>query len=64
MSNEVRVSMREVIKQKYGETEKTIKHSRSTKRQENNEKKVAKKTMDGYERTTRIVDGVKYSTLK
>lgn len=53
-----RYSMKEVLKQKYGETEKNMKTSRSTKRAT----KKASKSRGKYE--VRIVDGVKYMTLK
>lgn len=48
-----RFSMKEVIKQKFGESEKNTKTTRSTKR-------VEKKG----DYTVKIVDGVKYFVLK
>ena len=48
-----RYSMKEVLKQKFGETEKSTKTAKSTK-------KVEKK--GNY--TVKIVDGVKYMVLK
>jgi hypothetical protein len=54
-----RFSMKEVIKQKYGEPEKSQKSARLTKRvSENAEKKENGKYI------TKIVDGVKYMILK
>ena len=50
-----RYSMKEVIKQKYGETEKTSKNDKATKRANN-------KSNGKY--VTKIVDGVKYMVLK
>jgi len=50
-----RFSMREVLKEKYGEPEKNTKTAKSTK-------KVEKK--DGGKYVTKIVDGVKYMVLK
>jgi hypothetical protein len=52
-----RFSMKEVIANKYGETEKNLKTSRSTKRSET-------KTKDQGKYVTKIVDGVKYMVLK
>jgi hypothetical protein len=50
-----RFSMNQVIKDKFGESEKNVKTSKSTKR--------ANKKVDGkYE--VKIVDGVKYMILK
>ena len=54
-----RFSMREVIKQKYGEADKSIKGATSSKRAS---KKVEKKDTGKY--VTKIVDGVKYMVLK
>ena len=51
---EPRFSMKEVIKQQYGEKEKSPKNIRSTNR-------ANKKSGDKY--TTKIVDGVKYMIL-
>ena len=53
-----RFSMREVLKDKFGETEKNIRTTRSTKRSVD---KVSKSS-DKY--IVRIVNGVKYMTLK
>lgn len=53
-----RISMKEFIKQKYGETDKSVKGKTATKRAT---KKVEKK--DG-KYVTKIVDGVKYMVLK
>jgi hypothetical protein len=50
-----RFSMREVLKEKYGETEKNTKTAKSTKR--------AEKKGDG-KYVVKIVDGVKYMVLK
>lgn len=49
--------MNEVIKGKFGESEKNTKTAKSTKRSE-------KKTQDQGKYVVRIVDGVKYMTLK
>ena len=54
-----RYSMREVIKQKYGEAEKGIKGATASKRAAN---KVEKKDTGKY--VVKIVDGVKYMVLK
>ena len=54
-----RYSMKEVLKQKFGETEKNIKTSQSTKRAT---KKASKSKGGKY--TVKIVDGVKYMILK
>lgn len=54
-----RYSMREVIKQKYGEAEKGIKGATASKRAT---KKVEKKDTGKY--VVKIVDGVKYMVLK
>jgi hypothetical protein len=54
-----RFSMREVIKQKYGEAEKGIKCATASKRAT---KKAEKKDTGKY--VTKIVDGVKYMVLK
>lgn len=48
-----RLSMKEVLKQKFGETEKSVKTARSTKKVEKKGNYVVK-----------IVDGVKYMVLK
>jgi hypothetical protein len=53
-----RYSINEILKQKYGEVEKSAKNSRSTKRAKS---KVEKS--DG-KYVTKIVDGVKYMVLK
>ncbi len=50
-----RFSMREVLKQTYGETEKSSKNVKATKRANN-------KSNGKY--VTKIVDGVKYMVLK
>ena len=50
-----RFSMREVLKEKYGETEKNVKTAKSTKKAENK--------VDG-KYVVKIVDGVKYMVLK
>ena len=50
-----RYSMKEVIKQKYGESEKSTKNVNATKRANN-------KSNGKY--VTKIVDGVKYMVLK
>ena len=55
---EERYSMKEVLKNKFGETEKNMKTSRSTKRAT----KKASKSSGKY--TVKIVDGVKYMVLK
>ena len=52
-----RFSMKEVIANKYGETEKNAKTARSTKRSNNN-------TKDQGKYMVKIVDGVKYMVLK
>jgi len=52
-----RYSMRVILEQKFGETEKNVKTSRSTKR-------VTKKSGDSGKYITKIVDGVKYMVLK
>jgi hypothetical protein len=54
-----RFSMREVIKQQYGEAEKSIKGATASKRAT---KKVEKKDTGKY--VVKIVDGVKYMTLR
>lgn len=54
-----RFSNRELLKQKYGETEKNTKTARSTKRAT----KKAKSSGNG-KYTVKIVDGVKYMVLK
>lgn len=53
-----RYSMKEVLKEKFGETEKNIKTSRSTKRSND------KNTKDNSKYITKIVDGVKYMVLR
>ena len=53
-----RISMKEFIKQKYGETDKSVK-GKTAKRAT---KKVEKKETGKY--ITKIVDGVKYMVLK
>lgn len=55
-----RFSMKEVIKQKYGESEKGIKGATASKRAS---KKVEKKDTTG-KYVVKIVDGVKYMVLK
>jgi hypothetical protein len=52
-----RYSMREVLINRFGESEKNLKTSRSTKRSET-------KTKDQGKYVTKIVDGVKYMVLK
>jgi hypothetical protein len=52
-----RFSMKEVITNKYGETEKNTKTARSTKRSQG-------KTKDQGKYMVKIVDGVKYMVLK
>jgi hypothetical protein len=52
-----RFSMKELITNKYGENEKSVKTTRSTKRAE-------KKTKDQGKYMVKIVDGVKYMVLK
>jgi hypothetical protein len=52
-----RFSMKELIANKYGENEKNVKTTRSTKRSE-------KKTKDQGKYMVKIVDGVKYMVLK
>ena len=52
-----RFSMREVLKGKYGESDKSVKGARSTKRASDKAKSNGK-----YE--VKIVDGVKYMVLK
>jgi hypothetical protein len=52
-----RFSMREVLKNKYGESDKSIKGTKSTKRASDKVKSNGK-----YE--VKIVDGVKYMVLK
>jgi hypothetical protein len=54
-----RFSMKEFIKQKYGESEKTVKGATASKRAV---KKVDKKDTGKY--VVKIVDGVKYMVLK
>jgi hypothetical protein len=54
-----RFSMKEFIKQKYGESEKTIKGATASKRAV---KKTEKKDTGKY--VVKIVDGVKYMVLK
>lgn len=54
-----RFSMKEVIKQKYGESEKNVKGANASKRAAN---KVEKKDTGKY--VVKIVDGVKYMVLK
>ncbi len=54
-----RFSMKEVIKQKYGESEKGIKGANASKRASKN---VEKKDTGKY--VVKIVDGVKYMVLK
>ena len=54
-----RFSMKEFIKQKYGESEKTAKGATASKRAV---KKVDKKDTGKY--VVKIVDGVKYMVLK
>ena len=54
-----RFSMRETLKSKFGETEKSVKGSRSTKRAT---EKV--KSADTGKYKVKIVDGVKYMFLK
>ena len=49
--------MKELITNKYGEKEKSVKTTRSTKRAEN-------KTKDQGKYMVKIVDGVKYMVLK
>jgi hypothetical protein len=56
---EERFSMKEFIKQKYGESEKSIKGATASKRAT---KKVEKKDTGKY--VVKIVDGVKYMVLK
>lgn len=53
-----RFSMKEVIKNKFGEAEKGSKNSRSTKRASE------KATKSDGKYTVKIVDGVKYMVLK
>jgi len=53
-----RYSMKEVMKQKFGESEKNIKTSQATKRAT----KKAGKSKGKY--TVKVVDGVKYMILK
>jgi hypothetical protein len=50
--------MKELIKDKFGESEKSIKSAKSTKRSSNKATKSNSKYM------TKIVDGVKYMVLK
>jgi hypothetical protein len=52
-----RFSMNQVIKDKFGETEKNTKTARSTKRSQG-------KTKDQGKYMVKIVDGVKYMVLK
>jgi hypothetical protein len=52
-----RFSMKELIANKYGETEKNAKTSRNTTRS-------TKKSGDNGKYVTKIVDGVKYMVLK
>ena len=47
-------SMKEVLKEKYGETEKSVKTAKSTKKAEKK----------GGKYVTKIVDGIKYMVLK
>lgn len=54
-----RYSMREVLKKKFGESEKSIKGATASKRAT---KKVEKKDTGKY--VVKIVDGVKYMVLK
>ena len=54
-----RYSMREVLKNKFGETEKSVKGATASKR---DTKKVEKKDTGKY--VVKIVDGVKYMVLK
>lgn len=54
-----RYSYKELLKQKYGETEKNSKTSRSTKRAIDKSK-----TSGNGKYTVKIVDGVKYMVLK
>ena len=54
-----RYSMREVLKNKFGETEKSVKGATASKRAT---KKVEKKDTGKY--VVKIVDGVKYMVLK
>ena len=56
---EQRYSMKEVMKQKFGETEKNIKTNQATKRAS----KKASKSKGG-KSTVKVVDGVKYMILK
>lgn len=53
MSEQVRFSMKEIIKQDKGEVEKSVKNSKSTKKAKKNDKYLVK-----------IVNGVKYMVLK
>lgn len=55
-----RFSMKEFIKQKYGESEKTVKGATASKRAE--KKDTEKKDTGKY--VVKIVDGVKYMVLK
>ena len=50
-----RFSMKEVLKEKYGETEKSVKTAKSTKKAEKK---------GGGKYVTKIVDGIKYMVLK
>jgi hypothetical protein len=52
-----RYSMRVILEKKFGESEKNVKTSRSTKR-------ATKKSGDNGKYITKIVDGVKYMVLK
>ena len=54
---EVRYSINEIIKQKFGESEKNVKTAASTKRAK---RKVSKK---GGKYVSKVVDGVKYMVL-
>lgn len=53
-----RYSINEILKQKYGEVEKNLKTSNSTKRAKSKVKKGDSKYI------TKIVDGVKYMVLR
>ena len=52
-----RFSMREILKEKFGEPEKTSKNSQTTKRAQ-------KKVKDQGKYMVKIVDGVKYMVLR
>lgn len=58
MDKKVEYSMKELMKAKYGESEKNTKTSKSTKRA------VDKTKNSGTKYATKIVDGVKYMVLK